>query len=130
MAIKNSEVSYESVIYNFVQTLVTISSKDPTRDNASNSLYKHGSKSINYNHVILGSFINLALSQYVIVRQYELGFSVVVIDKIWQTLAINANRETNKRRKKVQIGNDQEMAQSERNSHSINRGVGKNLNDT
>ena len=26
---------------------------------------------------------------------------------------------------KVQIGNDQEMAQSERNSHSINRGVGK-----
>ena len=26
----------------------------------------------------------------------------------------------------VQIGNDQEMAQSERNSHSINRGVGKN----
>ena len=27
--------------------------------------------------------------------------------------------------KKVQIGNDQEMAQSERNSHSINRGVGK-----
>ena len=28
--------------------------------------------------------------------------------------------------KKVQIGNDQEMAQSERNSHSINRGVGKN----
>ena len=25
--------------------------------------------------------------------------------------------------KKVQIGNDQEMAQSERNSHSINRGV-------
>ena len=28
--------------------------------------------------------------------------------------------------KKVQVGNDQEMAQSERNSHSINRGVGKN----
>ena len=28
--------------------------------------------------------------------------------------------------KKVQIGNDQEMAQPERNSHSINRGVGKN----
>ena len=27
--------------------------------------------------------------------------------------------------KKVQVGNDQEMAQSERNSHSINRGVGK-----
>ena len=27
--------------------------------------------------------------------------------------------------KKVQIGNDQEMAQSERNSHSINRGLGK-----
>ena len=27
--------------------------------------------------------------------------------------------------KKVQIGNDQEMAQSERNSHSINRGVRK-----
>ena len=27
--------------------------------------------------------------------------------------------------KKVQIGNDQEMAQSERNSHSINRGVEK-----
>ena len=26
---------------------------------------------------------------------------------------------------KVQIGNNQEMAQSERNSHSINRGVGK-----
>ena len=32
--------------------------------------------------------------------------------------------------KKVQVGNDQEMAQSERNSHSINRGVGKNSNDT
>ena len=28
--------------------------------------------------------------------------------------------------KKVQVGNDQEMAQSERNSHSLNRGVGKN----
>ena len=28
--------------------------------------------------------------------------------------------------KKEQVGNDQEMAQSERNSHSINRGVGKN----
>ena len=27
---------------------------------------------------------------------------------------------------KVQIGNDQEMAQLDRNSHSINRGVGKN----
>ena len=27
--------------------------------------------------------------------------------------------------KKVQVGNDQEMAQSDRNSHSINRGVGK-----
>ena len=27
---------------------------------------------------------------------------------------------------KVQIGNDQEMAQSERNSHSISREVGKN----
>ena len=27
--------------------------------------------------------------------------------------------------KKVQEGNDQEMAQSERNSHSTNRGVGK-----
>ena len=31
---------------------------------------------------------------------------------------------------KVQVGNDQEMAQSERTSHSINRGVGKNKNDT
>ena len=29
--------------------------------------------------------------------------------------------------KKVQVGNDQEMVISERNSHSINRGVGKNL---
>ena len=28
--------------------------------------------------------------------------------------------------KKVQIGNDQEMVQSERNSHSSNRGIGKN----
>ena len=28
-------------------------------------------------------------------------------------------------RRKVQIGNDQEMTQSERNYHSINRGVGK-----
>ena len=27
--------------------------------------------------------------------------------------------------KKVQVGNDHEMAQSERNSHSKNRGVGK-----
>ena len=27
---------------------------------------------------------------------------------------------------KVQVGNDQEMVQSERNSHSINRGVAKN----
>ena len=27
--------------------------------------------------------------------------------------------------KKVQVGNDQEMAQSERSSNSINRGVGK-----
>ena len=30
------------------------------------------------------------------------------------------------RPKKVQVGNDQEMAQSERNSHSIYQGVGKN----
>ena len=29
--------------------------------------------------------------------------------------------------KKVQIGNDQEMAQSERKCHSINQGVGKKL---
>ena len=29
--------------------------------------------------------------------------------------------------KKVQVGNDQEMAQSERNSHSKNRGAGKNM---
>ena len=29
-------------------------------------------------------------------------------------------------KKKVQVGNYQEMAQSERNSHSMNRGVGKN----
>ena len=29
--------------------------------------------------------------------------------------------------KTVQVGNDQEMAQSERNFHSINRGVGKKL---
>ena len=29
--------------------------------------------------------------------------------------------------KKVQVGNEQEMAQSERNYHSINRGVEKNL---
>ena len=28
--------------------------------------------------------------------------------------------------KKVQVGNDEEMAQSKRNSHTINRGVGKN----
>ena len=27
--------------------------------------------------------------------------------------------------KKIQVGNDQEMIQSERNSHSTNRGVGK-----
>ena len=27
--------------------------------------------------------------------------------------------------RKAQVGNDKEMAQSERNSHSINRGVGK-----
>ena len=27
---------------------------------------------------------------------------------------------------KVQVGNEQQMKQSERNSHSINRGVGKN----
>ena len=31
----------------------------------------------------------------------------------------------NKVRNKVQVGDGQEMAQSERNSHSINRGVGK-----
>ena len=28
--------------------------------------------------------------------------------------------------KKVQVGSDQEMAQSERNSHFTNRGIGKN----
>ena len=28
--------------------------------------------------------------------------------------------------RKIQLGNDQEMAQPERNSHSINLGVGKN----
>ena len=32
--------------------------------------------------------------------------------------------------KKVEVGNDQEMAQSERNSHFKNRGVGKHLNAT
>ena len=37
----------------------------------------------------------------------------------------NRRRTTNSRRK-VQIGNDQKMTQLERNSHSINRGVGKN----
>ena len=35
---------------------------------------------------------------------------------------INSYRQ---KQKKIQIGNNQEMAQSERNSHSINRGVGK-----
>ena len=35
-----------------------------------------------------------------------------------------------KKCEKVQVGNDQEMAQPERYSHSINRGVGKNYNDT
>ena len=30
------------------------------------------------------------------------------------------------RDQKAQVGNAQEIAQSERNSHSINRGVGKN----
>ena len=30
--------------------------------------------------------------------------------------------------KKLQVGNDQEIEQSERNSHSKNRGVGKKLN--
>ena len=40
--------------------------------------------------------------------------------------------ESIKRYSLVQVGNgnDQEMAQSERNSHSTNRGVGKNQNDT
>ena len=32
--------------------------------------------------------------------------------------------------KKVHVDNDQEMAQSERNFHAKNRGVGKNLIDT
>ena len=31
-----------------------------------------------------------------------------------------------KKKKKVQVGNDQEMVQSERNSHSINRAMEKN----
>ena len=31
--------------------------------------------------------------------------------------------------KKVQVGNDQEMAQSERYSHSINRGMGNNYTE-
>ena len=36
------------------------------------------------------------------------------------------DRFTKKDRKKVQVSYDQEMAQSERNSHSINLRVGKN----
>ena len=32
--------------------------------------------------------------------------------------------------RKVQVGNDQEMVQSERNSHSINRAVGKKIKMT
>ena len=34
--------------------------------------------------------------------------------------------EDSLRYKKVKVGNDQEMAQSERNSHTTNQGVGKN----
>ena len=40
--------------------------------------------------------------------------------------AWHAGQKKIQRYKKVQVGNDQEMAQAERNSHSINQGVGIN----
>ena len=48
----------------------------------------------------------------------------------WHTAGIFSGHwqqiEMSRDETKVQVGNDQEMAQSERNSHSVNRGVGKN----
>ena len=43
------------------------------------------------------------------------------VSRFWFKLS----RSTASNFQKVQVGNDQEMAQSERNSHSTNRGVGK-----
>ena len=57
------------------------------------------------------------------VKHFVLGFSAL------STLNLNrkcAYDTTGIKTKKVQVGNDQEMAHSERNSHYINRGVGKN----
>ena len=48
---------------------------------------------------------------------------------IVQMYFIQFSYETSKC-KKVQAGNDQEMAQSDRNFHSINRGMGKIINET
>ena len=38
-------------------------------------------------------------------------------------------RKDNEKLEKLKVDNDQEMAQSERNFHSLNRVVGKNQND-
>ena len=46
-----------------------------------------------------------------------------------KNLLQNIKRIEPHQNKKVEISNAQEMAQSERNSHSTNRGVGKNLDD-
>ena len=66
----------------------------------------------------------------------KLHWGFVSTDFAFPSSIINEINETNNvtkitaNTKKVQIGNDQGMAQSERNSHVLNRGVGKNLNDT
>ena len=44
-------------------------------------------------------------------------FSICLFKNIQQYISFN---------RRVQVGNDQEMAQSQKNSDSINRGVGKN----
>ena len=47
------------------------------------------------------------------------------LEKIILVLHIRYINSYRQKQKKIRKGNDQEMGQSERNSHSINRGVGK-----
>ena len=69
------------------------------------------------------SIVSAKLTIYLLLKSYSylLGLSVY----IWRIADPKMHPFLTRVGKKVQVGNDEEMAQSERNSHSKNRG-GKN----
>ena len=62
-------------------------------------------------------------------RVFVLEDLVPICVNIWKKIILVLHRRYrnsySQKQKKIRKGNDQEMGQSERNSHSINRGVGK-----